>query len=234
MLERDITVCCGRSHNFKPTSLRLISEIGANSKILDIGGGDRKLDLPNYVNIDIIKYPSMTTILGDGHFLPFESNCFDIILCEAVIEHCKKPWIVANELYRVLRKDGLIYIDAAFMQPVHSYPNHYFNMTLNGVETLFEKFEKIDSGVQTYQMPSFTLLFVLTNYIRCLFPFVDKYASNIQIFDSGTFIKNRKKSSIFTRIYQLIQSILVVLDRRVPPEKAQGMAAGVYFIGRKG
>lgn len=224
----------GRAHSFQRSSLRLISKVGLSSFILDFGGSDRRMNLPNYVNLDVVRHPSMTTVAGDGHFLPFRDNCFDIILCEAVIEHCKKPWIVVEELFRVLKKGGFIYVDAAFMQPLHRPPHHYFNMTVKGVESLFERFEKIDSGVQPYQMPSYTVVFVLSNYLRCLFPFLDKEGANVKIFETGTFMNYTKTSTLFfSKIYKIFQSFLSILDRRIPPQKAARMSSGVFFLGKK-
>lgn len=227
-------ICLGRAHTFKPTTVELISRIGLSSLILDFGGGDRRLDLSGYVNLDIARYPGMTTVVGDGHVLPFKENTFDIVICEASIEHCKKPWIVVEELYRILKKGGHIYVDAAFMQPLHSYPNHYFNMTLSGIETLFDKFRKLKSGVQPYQMPSYTMVCLLSNYIRCLFPSIDNVTKDVEICDDKTFGKTESDwSQLSIRIYGIVHRILSILDRRIPPDKAQRMSAGVFFLGQK-
>jgi len=45
-------------------------------------------------------------VIGDAHFLPFQNECFDIIYSVAVLEHVKKPWIVADEMFRVLHPGG--------------------------------------------------------------------------------------------------------------------------------
>ncbi len=232
-LELKKLACIGMSHDFNQTFLGLVSNVGSDSLILDVGGGDRRLNLPSYVNIDIIRHPSMTTVVSDAHFLPFRENCFSIVLSEAAIEHFRKPWIVTDEFFRVLKKDGFVYVDAAFMQPVHGRPNHYFNMTINGVESLFEKFKKIDSGVQPYQMPSYTIIFILSNYLRCLFPFFDKRSENAKIFESGIFMKNQKGSVLFVNIYKMLHYILSILDRQIPSEKAARISAGVFFLGQK-
>jgi len=232
---KEIYARYGHAHKYKPTSLDLISKVGLDAKILDAGGGDRSLGLPNFVNLDIERCPGMVTVIGDLHQLPFRSSMFDLVLFEAVIEHCKKPWIVAEELHRVLKVGGLIYVDAAFMQPFHPCPHHYFNTTKEGLEVLFERFRKLKSGVQEYQMPSYTLLSVLFNYIRCLLPSVDKIAKNISIYDTGIFIHKHGHfpNSALPLAYSIISNFLRHLDQFIKPEKAEVIAAGVYFLGEK-
>ena len=52
-------------------------------------------------------------------------------------------------------------MDAAFLQPYHAYPHHYFNMTISGLELLMKNFVKIDSGCGPHQQPIVTLGLVL-------------------------------------------------------------------------
>jgi SAM-dependent methyltransferase len=233
--DKEVYARYGQAHRYKPTSLKLISRVGLDAKILDAGGGDRSLDLPNFVNLDIERKSGMVNVIGDLHQLPFKSNIFDLILFEAVVEHCKKPWIVVEELYRVLRIDGFIYVDAAFMQPLHSFPHHYFNMTKEGLEVLFERFRKLGSGVQEYQMPSYTVLSVLFNYARCLLPSLDKVGKDITIYDTGVHIRNHGHflSSPLLLIYSVLSRFFHYLDRFIKLEKAEVVAAGVYFMGQK-
>lgn len=148
--EAEIEAYYGRAHRYKPTSLELMSRVGFDAWILDVGGGDRIISLPNFVNFDRFRYSGFVTVVGDAHHLPFRDEEFDLVLCEAVVEHLRKPWVAVEEFHRVLKPNGYIYADVAFMQPVHSYPSHYFNMTREGVRILF-KFDEVDSGVQEYQ-----------------------------------------------------------------------------------
>jgi len=151
-----------------------------------------------------------------------------------VIEHLRKPWIAVEEFYRVLKPGGYIYADVAFMQPVHSYPSHYFNMTMEGVKVLFEKFEEVESGVQEYQMPSYTLLYVISRYVRGLLPWLDRQSENIEFYDTGTYIFHKSwVSSFLASLYGLFARCLRCLDRLLKPERAIEIAAGVYYIGRK-
>ncbi len=66
----------GRAHRYKPTSLKLIPQVGHEARILDLGGGDRILDLPNFVNLDIIRSSRFVTIIADTHFFALQRGRF--------------------------------------------------------------------------------------------------------------------------------------------------------------
>ena len=38
--------------------------------------------------------------------IPFEENCFDVIICNHILEHIPNDALAMSELYRVLKKDG--------------------------------------------------------------------------------------------------------------------------------
>lgn len=42
--------------------------------------------------------------------LPFENNCFDLVMCSMSFHHYYNPAQVLNEIYRVLKSNGRIYI----------------------------------------------------------------------------------------------------------------------------
>jgi SAM-dependent methyltransferase len=230
---RDVEARYGHAHRYKPTSLKLMSSVGLDAKVLDVGGGDRILDLPDFVNIDTFRYSGFVTVLGDAHYLPFKDYAFDVILCEAVVEHLRKPWVAVEEFYRVLKPNSYIYADVAFMQPVHNYPNHYFNMTKEGVRVLFEMFEEVDSGVQEYQMPSYALVFLLSRWLRSFLPTIDRYAANVEVYDTGIFDSGPRCARALAFLQKMLGAALRFFDRCIKPEKAQEIAAGVYFIGKK-
>lgn len=60
----------------------------------------------------------------DGESLPFKDNLFDVIYSFHVLEHVKKPDHFLQELHRVLKKDGIVYIGV----PNRSRLMGYFGM----------------------------------------------------------------------------------------------------------
>ena len=51
-------------------------------------------------------------INSDVQNTPFDDNSFDVVTCSHVIEHLKEPFIAINELIRVCKPGGMIYIEA--------------------------------------------------------------------------------------------------------------------------
>lgn len=105
--------------------------------ILDCGAGSRPVYYENVVNFEIAAYPS-TDVRGVGEVLPFKDNSFDAVVSVAVLEHVKDPFQCAREIVRVLKPGGDLLCCVPFLQPMHGYPHHYYNMTRSGIRNLFE------------------------------------------------------------------------------------------------
>jgi SAM-dependent methyltransferase len=132
--------------------------------ILDCGAGLRPEYHDNVVNLEIAPFPT-TDVLTDAARLPFRDDCFDGVVTLATLEHVRRPWIVAKELVRVLKPGGTLIADVPFLQPVHGYPSHYFNMTSEGLKSLFEETcEVVAADVPHYGRPIFTLAWFLDRY----------------------------------------------------------------------
>jgi len=155
------------SHNYDEEALSLINQF-EDGLILDCGAGLRNDYYDNVVNFEIKPYPS-TDVIGMGENLPFKNNSFDAVLSLNVLEHVKDPFACAKEISRVLKPGGKLYCVAAFMQPFHAYPSHYFNMTPEGMTLLFEDQLEIDlRKVLPSGHPIFSLTWYLQSWVRAL------------------------------------------------------------------
>jgi SAM-dependent methyltransferase len=121
--------------------------------ILIIGGGaighgvDVLFSSPHIRIVSVDVYASAnTTLVADGHALPFPDEYFDAVWIQAVLEHVLDPNKVVAEIYRVLRPHGLIYAETPFMQQVHEGAYDFTRFTLSGHRWLFRRFDEIDSG----------------------------------------------------------------------------------------
>jgi len=136
--------------------------------ILDCGAGFRPVYYANVVNYEIVPYPT-TDVIGFAEDLPFEDNSFDAVFSFAVLEHVKLPFAAAAEMCRVLKPGGTLAVCAAFLQPVHGYPHHYFNMTHMGLRSLFENDIEIERQfVNSGTGPVWTLSWMLRQWSRQL------------------------------------------------------------------
>jgi len=117
---------------YKGFSEKIISEtssfikINQNTVILEIGsgaaGGITYIQSDNKYAIDPLENffsknklwvqnrdKKVKYFQGKGEKLPFESDFFDLIIIDNVLDHCENPTLVLNEINRSLKIGGLIF-----------------------------------------------------------------------------------------------------------------------------
>lgn len=107
----------------------------------------------NYTGFDYMDGPNVD-VVGDAHRLSsyFPTPRFDFVLSCAVFEHLTCPWLVAEEIAKVLRVGGRAYIETHFSFSEHETPWHFFQFNSRGLEQLFHPrlgFKVLDSGLST-------------------------------------------------------------------------------------
>lgn len=151
------------SNSYREESLTLIDK-HQDGCILDCGAGMRKIYYDNVVNFEIADYDT-TDVRGVGEMLPFKDNSFDAVFSLAVLEHVRDPFLCAREISRVLKPGGDLLCTVPFLQPMHGYPNHYFNATQQGIRELFEQDIDIHTHkVRKYDLPIWSLTWVLNSW----------------------------------------------------------------------
>lgn len=121
----------------------LMAKVCPDGLILDCGCGDRSHPDPRVISFEYSRF-QCPDVFGDGHRLPFADNTFELVLSQAVFEHLEDPFVAAREIHRVLKPGGVVYVESAFMQPLHAVPYHFFNTTGWGLERLFRDFEIVE------------------------------------------------------------------------------------------
>lgn len=145
-----------------------IIEKYSDGLILDCGAGKHSADHPTVIYYELVDYPS-TDVLGVGESLPFQDETFDAVFSLNVLEHTADPFRCAREISRVLKKNGTLYCVAPFLQPLHAYPNHFYNMSGQGLLNLFEAdFEIIEHKVPLSGVPIWTLNWFLGSWVNGL------------------------------------------------------------------
>lgn len=100
-----------------------------NIKILEIGsqiGGFniRSLSPQNaeYIGVDIEAAPGVDVVLTEEYTFPFEDNTFDFVISSSCFEHIELFWCSFIEIIRVLKPNGLFYMQAPSDGAYHKYP----------------------------------------------------------------------------------------------------------------
>jgi len=113
------------------TELKVLRDLGYTPTGITFGAKNIEFCITNY---------GITPHYGDMHDLPFPPDSFDVALCRQVFEHSFSPWLLALEVWTVLRPKGKWIIDLpsprnkamwAMWHPSLFYPNQ--------MEYLFEQ-----------------------------------------------------------------------------------------------
>lgn len=187
----------------------------ATPRLLVVGGGEVGSGAksmyadPAVTVIGTDIYPTdHTTLLADGHHLPFADQSVDGVWIQAVLEHVLDPQQVVNEIYRVLRPNGLVFADTPFMQQVHEGAYDFTRFTLSGHRWLFRRFELIDAGVS-------------------------KGAGSAALWSVRYLIRSVTASGSVGSLAQLPLFWLRYADRCSRRKAAADAASAVYFYGRR-
>jgi len=133
---------------------------------LYIGGAGRAV--PGFVNLDLIAAPGVD-VLTDAEALPFPSNLFQRVECDAVLEHVRCPESVMREIVRVLAPGGYAHLVTPFCHPFHEYPRDYRRFTLDGLKQLAgNSLEVVSDGWRTG--PTATVLVFMLEYVKLWLP----------------------------------------------------------------
>ena len=151
--------------------------------ILDVGAGYRPVYYSNVVNFEVMDYPT-TDVIGVADRLPFKDASFDGVISIAVLEHVKDPFQCAREISRVLKPGAWLKCCVPFLQPLHGYPHHYFNMTHEGLRTLFEPYLSIErQEVNPATHPVWAIAWQLRSWSEGLPPRARKAFSRLRVSD---------------------------------------------------
>jgi SAM-dependent methyltransferase len=150
-------------HGYDAAITALIEEEYKDGLLLDCGAGRRPVYYENVVNYEIVNYDS-TDVIGVAEELPFKDNSFDAVISVAVLEHVRDPFKAASEIMRVLKRGGKLFCCVPFLQPLHGYPNHYYNMTHEGLANLFRRLKIVKQEVFPSTAPIWTLTWFLKSW----------------------------------------------------------------------
>ena len=144
---------------FYRTFAKCVARLAACPLVLDLGTPEPFSDelsklrqlftRSRYVTMD---YPFSTDplaidVAGDIHHLPFQDGVADGVICKEVLEHVDNPFQAVEEIYRVIRPGGLLFLTVPFLEPYHgrhgSYED-YWRFTQAGIRRLLRRFRQVE------------------------------------------------------------------------------------------
>jgi len=113
-------------NNFKNIYLSKLSN--KKFKLIEIGSlsvnSNIKKSLEDnmeYIGIDIVKGKNVDVVLDDPYKFPFEDKSVDVVISISNFEHIEFFWLTYLEILRVLKDDGLFFLNAPSNSKYHRH-----------------------------------------------------------------------------------------------------------------
>lgn len=98
---------------------------------------DRRGRYADVLGVDMLEGPGVDRVLDLEEELPRDLGQFDHIECMSVLEHSRRPWLLAANLERLMRSGASIFVSVPFVWRLHGFPSDYWRMTPEAVRSLF-------------------------------------------------------------------------------------------------
>lgn len=97
-----------------------------------------------YYALDIHFHPDLD-IVADIQNLPLKDNCIEGIICKDVLYLIPEPWKAVEEICRILKKGGSVFVSLPFLYPYHPPKGQkdLYRFTKDGLEYMFRNFSEI-------------------------------------------------------------------------------------------
>lgn len=105
------------------------------------GKEDRRKRYADAVGIDMLEGDGVDLVIDLEEPLPGDLGLFDHVECMSVLEHSRRPWLMAANIERLMKPGASIFVSAPFVWRVHGYPNDYWRYTPEGIAALFPGIE---------------------------------------------------------------------------------------------
>lgn len=100
---------------------------------------DRRKLYPDAIGVDMLEGPGVDIVANleePVEWLP-GGMLFDHIECISVLEHSRRPWLLAANIERLMAPGATLHLSVPFVWRPHFYPGDFFRYTVAGVESLF-------------------------------------------------------------------------------------------------
>lgn len=102
---------------------------------------DRRKRYANAVGIDMHPGKGVDYVCDLEEPLPLELGTFDHVECMSVLEHSRRPWLMAANIERLMAPGATIFLTVPWVWRYHPYDHDYFRMSHDGIASLFHSID---------------------------------------------------------------------------------------------
>lgn len=188
-------------------------------RILVVGGriaGAGMEDILSHESLEFvesdIEFGPRTALVCDAHSLPFGAHVFDGVIIQGVLPFVLNPARCVNEIHRVLKQNGIVYAESAFVQQ-RAGQYDFTRFTFMGHRRLFRRFEDLCSGIACG--PGMVLAWSYEHFLL-------------------SFVSGRSRTAMVRAFVRITAFWLKYFDYYLVNKAATyGAASSFYFMGRK-
>ncbi len=152
--------------------------------LLDVGCGRKPykslFNVTSYIGLDIAggghdDDAKSADVYYNGKVFPFRDSFFNYVISNQVLEHVLDQEQLMEEIYRVLKPDGLLLMTVPFVWDEHEAPYDYWRYTSFGSNYFFSK--KGFEIIEQYKSGNYveTLVQMFSSYIYTIFLTKNRY-----------------------------------------------------------
>lgn len=192
---------------------KFLKNIGPQKLVLNLGSGVKTVHR-DVINIDFYPFDNVD-IVADISDLPIESGSIDAVINEFVLEHVGNPKKIVDEISRLLKPGGYVYLSVPFLASFHSSPDDFYRWTKQGLQAMMSDFAEVDIGVRCG--PTSAMVYVVSEWLATLASF--------------GFVRIQQYAFILLMILLSPLNLLDFLISRIP--SSENIAYGFYFVGKR-
>jgi SAM-dependent methyltransferase len=91
-----------------------------------------------YTGVDIAAGPCVDVVMTEEFKIPFGDNEFDVVVSGQCLEHCRNPFKLVEEMGRVVKVGGWVFLVAPSVMIIHRYPLDCFRFLPDGMKAMME------------------------------------------------------------------------------------------------
>ena len=106
----------------------------------DVNGTYKPLMNPlwKYIGVDITEGRNVDVVMPNHNTIPITKDSVDILISGQCLEHVQRPWLLFQEIYRIVKNSGVILIVCPAKYHLHNDPKDYWRIYPDGLQTLIE------------------------------------------------------------------------------------------------